>query len=30
MSAPLPPAPLLQVQGLTLQYKTEKHLVTAT
>jgi sulfonate transport system ATP-binding protein len=25
-----PAAPLLQVQGLTLQYKTEKHLVTAT
>src|SRR5580693_7950613 len=23
-------APLLQVQGVTLQYKTEKHLVTAT
>jgi NitT/TauT family transport system ATP-binding protein len=30
MSDPLPPAPLLQVQGLTLQYKTERHLVTAT
>jgi NitT/TauT family transport system ATP-binding protein len=24
------PAPLLQVQGVTLQYRTEKHLVTAT
>ena len=24
------PAPVLQVQGVTLQYKTEKHLVTAT
>ena len=23
-------APVLQVQGVTLQYKTEKHLVTAT
>ena len=23
-------APLLQVSGVTLQYKTEKHLVTAT
>jgi NitT/TauT family transport system ATP-binding protein len=30
MSAPPAPAPVLQVQGVTLQYKTEKHLVTAT
>ena len=30
MNAPPGPAPLLQVQGVTLQYKTEKHLVTAT
>ena len=30
MNAPPRPAPLLQVQGVTLQYKTEKHLVTAT
>src|SRR3989440_7873594 len=30
MNAATAPAPLLQVQGLTLQYKTEKHLVTAT
>src|SRR5215813_11686366 len=30
MNAPPGPAPVLQVQGLTLQYKTEKHLVTAT
>src|SRR5215468_1746474 len=30
MNAPSLPAPLLQVQGVTLQYKTEKHLVTAT
>ena len=30
MHAPSRPAPLLQVQGVTLQYKTEKHLVTAT
>jgi NitT/TauT family transport system ATP-binding protein len=30
MSDPLPRAPLLQVHGLTLQYKTERHLVTAT
>ncbi|HEU4381552.1 MAG TPA: ABC transporter ATP-binding protein [Hyphomicrobiaceae bacterium] len=30
MNAPSGPAPLLQVQGVTLQYKTEKHLVTAT
>jgi NitT/TauT family transport system ATP-binding protein len=30
MNEPPPTAPLLQVQGLTLQYKTEKHLVTAT
>src|SRR5207244_12807221 len=30
MNAPTPPAPLLQVEGVTLQYKTEKHLVTAT
>ena len=29
-NAPPAPAPVLQVQGLTLQYKTEKHLVTAT
>ena len=30
MNAPPPATPLLQVQGVTLQYKTEKHLVTAT
>src|SRR5215468_1711851 len=30
MNAPSLPAPLLQVQGVTLQYRTEKHLVTAT
>src|SRR3954463_9796962 len=30
MNAPPGPAPLLQVQGVTLQYRTEKHLVTAT
>ncbi|HZL32018.1 MAG TPA: ABC transporter ATP-binding protein [Pseudolabrys sp.] len=30
MNAPLKPSPLLQVQGVTLQYRTEKHLVTAT
>ena len=30
MNAPTGPTPLLQVQGVTLQYKTEKHLVTAT
>lgn len=30
MNAPPGPAPVLQVQGVTLQYKTEKHLVTAT
>jgi sulfonate transport system ATP-binding protein len=30
MNAPPGPAPLLQVQGVTLQYKTEKHLVTVT
>ena len=30
MNAPSPPAPLLQVESLTLQYKTEQHLVTAT
>ena len=30
MNAPAGPAPLLQVQGVTLQYRTEKHLVTAT
>ena len=30
MDAISPPTPLLQVQGVTLQYKTEKHLVTAT
>jgi NitT/TauT family transport system ATP-binding protein len=30
MNAPRGPAPLLQVQGLTLQYRTEKHVVTAT
>jgi NitT/TauT family transport system ATP-binding protein len=30
MNAPSGPAPLLQVQGVTLQYRTEKHLVTAT
>src|SRR5437660_2556137 len=30
MNEPAPTAPLLQVQGLTLQYQTEKHLVTAT
>ena len=30
MNAPPRPTPLLQVQGVTLQYKTEKHLVTAT
>jgi NitT/TauT family transport system ATP-binding protein len=30
MSVPPGPVPLLQVDGVTLQYKTEKHLVTAT
>jgi NitT/TauT family transport system ATP-binding protein/sulfonate transport system ATP-binding protein len=30
MNAPSGHAPLLQVQGVTLQYRTEKHLVTAT
>ena len=30
MNAPAGAAPLLQVQGVTLQYRTEKHLVTAT
>jgi sulfonate transport system ATP-binding protein len=30
MNAPSGAAPLLQVQGVTLQYRTEKHLVTAT
>jgi NitT/TauT family transport system ATP-binding protein len=30
MNAPQVSAPLLQVQGVTLQYRTEKHLVTAT
>jgi NitT/TauT family transport system ATP-binding protein len=30
MNAPPAAAPVLQVQGVTLQYKTEKHLVTAT
>ena len=30
MNAQGGPAPLLQVQGVTLQYRTEKHLVTAT
>jgi NitT/TauT family transport system ATP-binding protein len=30
MNAPPGPTPLLQVRGVTLQYKTEKHLVTAT
>jgi NitT/TauT family transport system ATP-binding protein len=30
MNAQPGPAPVLQVQGVTLQYKTEKHLVTAT
>jgi len=30
MNVPSSPAPLLQVQGVTLQYRTEKHLVTAT
>ncbi|HEY7248351.1 MAG TPA: ABC transporter ATP-binding protein [Xanthobacteraceae bacterium] len=30
MNAPSPAAPLLQVQGLTLQYRTAKHVVTAT
>src|SRR5437763_7263981 len=30
MNAPTPPAPLLEVDGVTLQYKTQKHLVTAT
>jgi len=30
MNAPPGPASLLQVQGLTLQYRTEKHVVTAT
>jgi sulfonate transport system ATP-binding protein len=30
MNAHPGPAPLLQVDGVTLQYKTEKHLVTAT
>ena len=30
MNAVSPATPLLQVQGVTLQYQTEKHLVTAT
>jgi NitT/TauT family transport system ATP-binding protein len=30
MHAPSGPTPLLQVDGVTLQYKTERHLVTAT
>jgi len=30
MNAPPAPAPVLQLQGVDLQYKTEKHLVTAT
>ena len=30
MNVPSSPAPLLQVQGVTLQYRTEQHLVTAT
>jgi len=30
MNAPSASAPLVQVQGVTLQYRTEKHLVTAT
>src|SRR5262245_5035305 len=30
ISAPQSPAPLLEVKGVTLQYKTEQHLVTAT
>src|SRR5262249_58556890 len=30
MNAHPGPKPLLQVDGVTLQYKTEKHLVTAT
>src|SRR5262245_63756634 len=30
MHAPSQPAPLLAVDGVTLQYKTERHLVTAT
>jgi NitT/TauT family transport system ATP-binding protein len=30
MNAPPGSSPLLQVEGVTLQYKTEKHLVTAT
>ena len=30
MSTPPPAQPLLQVQGVTLQYKTREHLVTAT
>jgi NitT/TauT family transport system ATP-binding protein len=30
MNAPSGPAPLLQVQDVTLQYRTQKHLVTAT
>jgi NitT/TauT family transport system ATP-binding protein len=30
MNAQPGPSPVLQVQGVTLQYKTEKHLVTAT
>src|SRR5215472_8758802 len=30
MNAPSGPAPLLQVRDVTLQYRTEKHLVTAT
>ena len=30
MNAPTGPSPLLQVQGVTLQYRTEQHLVTAT
>jgi NitT/TauT family transport system ATP-binding protein len=30
MNAPPRSAPLLQVEGVTLQYRTEKHLVTAT
>ena len=30
MNAPPGPVPLLQVEGVTLQYKTDKHLITAT
>jgi NitT/TauT family transport system ATP-binding protein len=30
MNGPSGPSPLLQVQGVTLQYRTEQHLVTAT